>query len=140
MNDDALLSRLAPVTDEQAAAMVSRQALGELAEEIIGSSPDRPSAVPTDRPDRPGRPARSSRRKLTWAAASTLAAAAAVAVAVSVIATDGQPTRSGKTASGGSTAAGSSATDLGLGLDHTDRVDRDREPGRHPQGDDQGDG
>jgi hypothetical protein len=106
MNDDALLSRLAPVTDEQAAAMVSRQALGELAEEIIGSSPDRPSAVPTDRPDRPGRPARSSRRKLTWAAASTLAAAAAVAVAVSVIATDGQPTRSGKTASGGSTAAG----------------------------------
>ena len=35
MNDDTLLSRLAPVTDEQAAAMVSRQALGELAEEII---------------------------------------------------------------------------------------------------------
>ena len=46
MNDDTLFFRLAPVTDEQAAAMVSRQALGELAEEIIRTVPDRPSAVP----------------------------------------------------------------------------------------------
>ena len=39
MNDDTLLSRLAPITDEQASAMVSRQALGELAEDIVRTAP-----------------------------------------------------------------------------------------------------
>ena len=93
MNDDTLLSRLAPVTDEQAAAMVSPQALGELADEIIHSAPHQPSAAPARQHTRPVNP---TRRRLTWAAASALAAGAAVAVAV--IASSGHPASGGKTA------------------------------------------
>lgn len=103
MNDDMLLSRLAPVTDEQAAAMVSRQALGDLADEIIRSTPTQPATAPT-RP-RP-RPVTPIRRRLTWAAASALAAGAAAAVAVAVSA--GQPAPGGKTAQ--STEPGSTIT------------------------------
>jgi hypothetical protein len=93
MNDDRLLSRLAPVTDEQAAALVSREALGGLADEIIRSAPHRPAATPARQATRPVNPAR---RRLTWAAASAVAAGAAVAVAV--IASGGQPASGGKTA------------------------------------------
>ena len=39
MNDDTLLARLSPITDEQASAMVSRRALGELAEDIVRTAP-----------------------------------------------------------------------------------------------------
>jgi hypothetical protein len=92
MNDDTLLSRLAPVTDEQASAMVSRVALGELAEDIVRTAPHEPPAAPARRQARPvGR----TRRRLTWAAASALAAGAAVAVAVTA---SGQPAPGGKTA------------------------------------------
>lgn len=101
MNDDMLLSRLAPVTDEQAAAMVSRQALGDLADEIICSAPPQRAATRTRQRTRPVNP---TRRRLTWAAASALAAGAAVAVAVAVIASGGQPAPGGKTVSGGKTA------------------------------------
>jgi hypothetical protein len=55
MNDDTLLSRLAPVTDEQASAMVSRQALGELAEDIVRTAPAEHPASPARR--KHGRPA-----------------------------------------------------------------------------------
>jgi hypothetical protein len=93
MNDDTLLSRLAPVTDEQASAMVSRRALAELADDIVRTAPHEPAAGPGYRQSPPvGR----TRRRLTWAAASALAAAAAVAVAVIAIA--GQPASSGRTA------------------------------------------
>jgi hypothetical protein len=97
MNDDTLLSRLAPVTDEQAAALVSRQAAGELADEIIRSTPHQPAATPARQPTRPVNP---TRRRLTWAAASATAAGAAVAVAVAVavITPGGQPAPGGKTA------------------------------------------
>jgi hypothetical protein len=93
MNDDTLLSRLASVTDEQASAMVSRRALGELAEDITRTAPHQPQAAPARRQARPVSPAR---RRLTWAAASALAAGAAVAVAVTV--TTGQPAPSGRIA------------------------------------------
>jgi hypothetical protein len=93
MNDDTLLSRLAPVTDEQAAALVSRQALGELADEIIRITPHQPAATPARQPTRPVNP---TRRRVTWAAASAVAAGAAVAVAV--IASGGQPASGGRTA------------------------------------------
>ena len=100
MNDDTLLSRLAPVTDEQASAMVSRRALGELAEDIVRTAPhEAPTA-----PGRRARPVSRTRRRLTWAAASALAAGAAVAVAVTVSA--GQPAPGGKTAQ--NAASGSS--------------------------------
>ena len=56
MNDDTLLSRLAPVTDEQASAMVSRLALGELAEDIVRTAPHQA-------PTAPGRRARPVGRK-----------------------------------------------------------------------------
>jgi len=93
MNDDILVSRLAPVTDEQAAAMVSRQALKELAEDIARSGAPAPPSTPARSPARAVRPAR---RGLAWAAASALAAAAAVAAAVTLSA--GQPTPGGKIA------------------------------------------
>jgi hypothetical protein len=92
MNDESLLSRLAPVTDEQAAAMVSRQALSELAEEIIRAAPRHPPAVREGRPARPGHGVRRSRsrsRRLPLAAgAATLAA---VAVVIALILTAGHP-------------------------------------------------
>ena len=102
MNDDTLLSRLAPITDEQASAMVSRRALGELAEDIVRTAPDEPPAAPARRQ---ARPVSRTRRRLTWAAASALAAGAAVAVAVT--ASGGQPATGGKTAR--NAASGSSA-------------------------------
>src|SRR5580692_8692168 len=100
MNDDTLLSRLAPVTDEQASAMVSQRTLGELAEDIVRMAPHEAPAAPGRR----ARPASRTRRRLTWAAASALAAGAAVAVAVTVSA--GQPAPGGKTAQ--NAASGSS--------------------------------
>ena len=102
MNDDTLLYRLAPVTDEQASAMVSRRALGELAEDIVRTAPHEPPAAPARRQSRP---VSRTRRRLTWAAASALAAGAAVAVAVTASA--GQPATGGKTAR--NAASGSSA-------------------------------
>ena len=107
MNDDTLLSRLAPVTDEQAASLVSRQALGELGEDIIRSTPHQPAAAPARRRTWPVTP---TRRRLTWAAASAVAVGAAAAVAV--IASGGQPATGGQPGSGGKTgenaASGSS--------------------------------
>jgi hypothetical protein len=72
MNDDTLVSRLAPVTDEQAAALVSPRALGELGEEIMLTAPGR---------------SRSGRRDpLGWrAVTASLSAAAAVAVVIALI-------------------------------------------------------
>jgi hypothetical protein len=102
MNDDTLLYRLAPITDEQASAMVSRRALGELAEDIVRTAPDEPPAAPARRQ---AQPVSRTRRRLTWAAASALAAGAAVAVAVTASA--GQPATGGKTAH--NAASGSSA-------------------------------
>ena len=99
MNDDTLLSRLAPVTDEQAASLVSRQALGELGEDIIRSTPHHPAAAPARQRTRPVNP---TRRRLTWAAASAGAVGAAAAVAV--IASGGQPATGGQPGSGGKTA------------------------------------
>jgi hypothetical protein len=93
MNDDTLLSRLAPVSDEQASAMVSQRALGELAEDIVRTAPHQPPAAPARRQ---ARPASRTRRGLTWAAASALAAGAAAAVAITASA--GQPAPGGKTA------------------------------------------
>jgi hypothetical protein len=101
MNDDTLLARLAPVTDEQASAMVSRRALGELAEDIVRTAPHEAPAAPGRRQ---ARPVSRTRRRLTWAAASALAAGAAVAVAVT--ATAGQPATGGKAQNA---ASGSSA-------------------------------
>ena len=92
MNDDALLSRLAPVTDEQASAMVSRVALGELAEDIVWTAAHEAPAVL----GRQARPGSRTRRRLIWAAGLALAAGAAVAVAVT--ATAGQQAPAGKTA------------------------------------------
>jgi hypothetical protein len=86
MNDDTLLSRLAPVTDEQAAAMVSRRALGELAEDIVCTPTHQPPAAPARHQ---ARPVSRTRRRLTWAAVSALAAGAAAA-AVAVTALGGQ--------------------------------------------------
>jgi hypothetical protein len=94
MNDDALLSRLASVTDEQASAMVSRRALGELADDIARTATHQPPAAPARRGQ--ARQVSPTRRRLTWAAASALAAGAAVAVAVTV--TTGQPAPSGRIA------------------------------------------
>jgi hypothetical protein len=102
MNDDTLLARLAPVTDEQASAMVSRRALGELAEDIVRTAPHEAPAAPGRRQ---ARPVSRTRRRLTWAAASALAAGASVAVAVTASA--GQPAPGGKTAH--NAASGSSA-------------------------------
>ena len=101
-------SRLAPVTDEQAAsALVSRQALGELGEDIIRSTPHQPAAAPALLVMWPVTP---TRRRLTWAAASAVAVGAAAAVAV--IASGGQPATGGQPGSGGKTgenaASGSS--------------------------------
>jgi hypothetical protein len=95
MNDETLLSRLAPVTDEQAAAMVSRQALGEFAEEIIRTAPQRPTAA---RDRRHAQPASGPRRswRLPLAAGGGLTAAAAAAVAL--IAAAGPPAPGGKIA------------------------------------------
>ena len=93
MNDDTLLSRLASVTDEQASAMVSRRALGELAEDIARTATHQAPAAPARRRARAVSP---TRRRLTWAATSALAAGAAVAVAVTV--TTGQPAPSGRIA------------------------------------------
>jgi hypothetical protein len=93
MNGDTLLSRLAPVTDEQAAAMVSRQALAELAEDITRTMPDRPRAVPVQKSA--GRPS-GTRPRVALVAGTALAAGAAVAVAMIVSA--GQPTAGAKTA------------------------------------------
>lgn len=93
MNGDTLLSRLAPVTDEQASAMVSRQALGELAEDIVRTAPQQPAAAPARRR---ARPVSRTRRRLTWAAASALAAGAAAVVAVTAL--GGQPAPGGKIA------------------------------------------
>jgi hypothetical protein len=92
MNDDTLLARLAPVTDEQASAMVSRRALGELAEDIVRAAPHNPPAAPARRR---ARPVSRTRRRLTWAAASALAAGAA---AVAVTALGGQPSPAGNIA------------------------------------------
>jgi hypothetical protein len=92
MNDDTLLSRLAPVTDEQASAMVSRRALGELAEDIARTPTHQPPAAPARRQ---ARPVSRTRRRLTWAAASALAAGAA---AVAITALAGQPAPSGRIA------------------------------------------
>ena len=72
MNDDALLSRLAYVTDEQASAMVSRRALGELADDIARTATHQPPAAPARRGQ--ARQVSPTRRRLTWAAASALAA------------------------------------------------------------------
>jgi hypothetical protein len=94
MNDDTLISRLAPITDEQAAALVSQYALGELAEEIVRTAPQPHPAA--GRPHR--RPASRTRRRVTWAAASALAAGAAAAVALAVAA--GQPAPGGQVAQG----------------------------------------
>jgi hypothetical protein len=81
MNDDTLLYRLAPVTDEQAAGMVSQPALNELAEAIIGTAPTAPPAAPARSRVWPrGR----TRPRLAWAAVSALAVGAAVAVAVTI--------------------------------------------------------
>jgi hypothetical protein len=99
MNADTLLSRLAPVTDEQAASLVSRQALGELGEDIIRSTPHHPATAPARQRTRPVNP---TRRRLTWAAASAGAVGAAAAVAV--IASGGQPGTGGQPGSGGKTA------------------------------------
>jgi len=102
MNDDTLLSRLAPVTDEQASAMVSRQALSELADDIIRTGAQPPAAAPA-RLYR--RPVSRTRRRVTWAAATTLAAGAAAAVAVAVIASGGHPATGGKTSADPTPAA-----------------------------------
>jgi hypothetical protein len=93
MNDDTLLSRLAPVTDEQASATVSRQALGELAEDIVRTAPHQPPASPARRQ---ARPVSRTRRRLTWAAASALAAGGAAALAVTAL--GGQPAPAGNIA------------------------------------------
>ena len=93
MNDDTLLSRLAPVTDEQASAMVSRRALAELADDIVRTAPHEPAAGPGYRQSPPvGR----TRRRLTWAAASALAAGGAAALAVTAL--GGQPAPAGNIA------------------------------------------
>jgi hypothetical protein len=102
MNDDTLLARLAPVTDEQAASLVSRQALGELAEDIIRSTPPRPTTGPARQRRRPVNP---TRRRLTWAAASAVTVGAvAAAAAVVVIARGGQPASGGLPGLGRNTA------------------------------------
>src|SRR3984957_15382233 len=101
MNDDTLIARLAPVTDEQASAMVSRRALGELAEGIARTPTHQPPTAPARRQ---AGPAAGRRRGLPGAAASALAAGAAVAVAVT--ATAGQQAPGGKTAQ--NAASGSS--------------------------------
>jgi hypothetical protein len=80
MNYEIFLSRLAPVTDEQAAARVSRQALSELSEEIIRTAPRRDPAAPDRTHTR--RASGTNRRLPLLAAATALAAGAAVAVAV----------------------------------------------------------
>jgi hypothetical protein len=103
MNDDTLLSRLAPVTDDQASAMVSRRALGELADDIVRTAPHEAPAAPARRQ---ARPVSRTRRRLTWAAASALAAGAAAAVAVSVTASAGQPATGGKTAHNAASGSG----------------------------------
>jgi hypothetical protein len=107
MNDDTLLSRLAPVTDEQAASLVSRQALGELAEDIIRSTPHQPAAAPARQRRQP---VNQTRRRVTWAAASAVVVGAAAAVAV--IASAGHPAPGGQPTAGGKTgenaASGSS--------------------------------
>jgi hypothetical protein len=95
MNDDALLSRLASVTDEQAAAMVSRQALGELAEDIIVTAAHRPPAELARKPARHDSRTRP-RRWLPLAVGAAVAAGAAVTVGVIVSA--GQPAPGGKVA------------------------------------------
>lgn len=96
MNDETFLSRLAPVTDEQATAMVSRRAMSELAEEIILTAPRRPPAVPARTH---AWRANGIRRRLPLLAAATLAAGAAVAVAV--IASAGQQAPRGEPAQNG---------------------------------------
>jgi hypothetical protein len=91
MNDDTLLSRLAPVTDEQAAAMVSRHAVGELAEDIVRTPTRQPPAARHQ-----ARPVSRTRRRLAWAAGSALVAGAAAAVAVTAL--GGQPAPAGNIA------------------------------------------
>ena len=94
MNDDALLSRLAPVTDEQAAAMVSGQAFSELAEDIILIEQHRPSAIQARKRARHDG---GTRRRHPWAVGTAGAAlAAGAAVAVAMIVTAGQPAPGGK--------------------------------------------
>jgi hypothetical protein len=99
MNDETLLARLAPVTDEQAAAMVSRQALTELAEEIIRTAPGRPPAARDRGPARHGgRVRRSGRLPLVLGAAALAAAVAVVvAVAVALVVPAGTPAPAGRT-------------------------------------------
>jgi hypothetical protein len=96
MNDEALLSRLAPVTDEQAAAMVSRQALNELADDIVRTALRQHPALPDRRHARHGSGIRRSRRLPLAIGAASLAAAAAAAVVLTVPA--GNPASGGKIA------------------------------------------
>lgn len=101
MNDESLLSRLAPITDEQAAAMVSRQALAELADDITRTPPFEPAAL-----RHRSRLASPTRRRLTWAAAGALAAgAAAAAVAAAVITPGGHSTTGGTSTANAAPAA-----------------------------------
>jgi hypothetical protein len=106
MNDDALLSRLAPVTDEQAAAMVSRQALSELAGEIMLTPPRQLPAVAARK--YAWHDSRT-RRGLPWAIGAG-ALAAGVAVAVAMIVPAGQPTSGGKIAQGTTPGPGTRPT------------------------------
>jgi len=103
MNDESLLSRLAPVTDEQAAGLVSRQAMAELAQDITSTPPVEPALR---RGPAAGRP---TRRRLTWAAAGTLAVAAAGAAAAAMIAAGGHPTAGGTHTANAAPASGRAA-------------------------------
>jgi hypothetical protein len=94
--NDILISRLAPVTDEQAATMVSRQALGELAENIMATAPQ---SLPAAQGRRHARPDGGTRRSVPvpWAVGVGAVGLAAAAV-VAVIVTAGQPAPGGKIA------------------------------------------
>ncbi len=74
MNNDILISRIAPVSDADAAAMVSEPAARELAEQIMRTDPRRRTGTPRSR--------RRYGRMVLPAAAAAAAAAAAVAVAL----------------------------------------------------------
>jgi hypothetical protein len=116
MNDDILISAIAPVSDADAAALVSAQAAAELAEQITRTeegkrrvlAPRRPATRSATRP----KPGRLVRPAAATAAAAAAAAAAVIAVAVALAATaeSGGPHRSG---TGPSPAAGGLAAPTG---------------------------
>jgi hypothetical protein len=88
MNDDSLISRIAPVSGADAATMISERAAWELAEQIMRTDPGTRRGLAPRRLRR-GRIALP--KAVIAAAAGAVAAAAAVAVAIATTAQPGTP-------------------------------------------------